>query len=555
MNENPDSFSFFRHWPLILSLLAAAFLYGSRLNSPLIWDDYGAIVLNEALDRPFSLGHLIGPEYFSFSKEQSWRPLATASYALAVKAAGKSPWVFRISGLLIHGLNGFLIFALLRSFGIGLNARLWACAFFLIHPAHSETLMCAAFNEEILAAFGILVMLLAHRHNKVFWACAGFAFSLLSKETGVLGLPLAALSDVLCPARASSSPEGERKGRIWAYCVYGLVLSLYLWARFFYLKGPGAEGGLSSLLPPGERLYYCLQGFVSAFRIFFLPFSLRIEYFALPPGSAVELFSWIAGGVLISFSLAWAFYYFRRNDRAMIFFLLWPFLFLAVTSNALPVELLSLRVMAERWLYLPFIGLAAVSGYLVSQKMTLPAKFPLLLLVFWAGLGLVRVKDWAEEPRLWKSLIRIYPWSAKAHEGLGEAYYRRRSYPEALESFEEALSFRESRKDKVLAHYVPLAKGRLSWESPSLYRWLGLCRFQLEDMAGAEKYFSKAVSLQPSAGFAYRVLGYGFARSGNFVKARDWTKRGLAQNPDDEFLLRLKPDVSRRRLSFQADFY
>lgn len=550
MNDHPITVSFFRYWPLVLSLFVASFLYGPRLQAPLIWDDHDVIVLNDALDQPFSLNHFITPEYFSYSKEQSWRPLATASYALSVRAAGKSPRALRLPGFLIHLLNGFLILALLGSFGLGLNASLWACAFFLVHPVHSETLMCAAFNEEILAALGILAMLLAHGKGRTLLACSGFAAALLSKETGALGLPLAVLSDAF-----SCSGQREKKSRAQAYSAYGLILLAYLWVRFFYLKGPGVEEGISSSLPLWERLLYAWEGFVAAFRLFFLPFSLRIEYFALPPESASELFLWIAGGVLISISLAWAFHYFWKKDRVMVFFLLWPLLFLAVTSNVLPIQLLSLRVMAERWLYLPYIGLCAALGCFISHKRVLHTSWPLLLLIFWAGCGFFRVRDWAQEPRLWKSLIRIYPWSAKAQEGLGEAYYRRQSYPEALGAFEEALRLRESWKDRVLAHYVPLAGGQLRWESPSLYRRLGMSRLKRDDLSLADKYFEKAVSLDPKNGYSYRVMGYHFAQAGDFKKAGKWVEKGLAQSPKDDFLLRLRADISRRRLAFRANFY
>jgi tetratricopeptide (TPR) repeat protein len=372
-------------------------------------------------------------------------------------------------------------------------------------------------------------MLLAHRLRRPGLAAAGLAFAVLPKETGILGLALAPLLDVLTGGRE------ELRRRLRDYALYAAVGALYLYIRFGPMKGPAGAADLSAVLPWTERLYY----------------GVRIEYFALPPSSPLEYALWAAAAAAIlaaTFILAARL---RRKNPALAFFLLWPLPVLFLTSNILPAAVLSLRLMAERWLYLPAAGLAVAAAWLLRGR---PLRLRLLL-VAWGLLGFLRVKDWSDEPRLWASLVRIYPWSAKAVEGYGEALFRAGRTAEAEASFEKGLALRQTRADLVLAHYVPLAPpGTIGWDSAPLDRWLGLCRLRRGDAPRAAAYFEKAVALQPSDVFSYRVLAYVAARAGDFASARTWLDRGLTRAPADPFLLRLKPDLAARRLTFAARF-
>ena len=209
------------------------------------------------------------------------------------------------------------------------------------------------------------------------------------------------------------------------------------------------------------------------------------------------------------------------------------------------------RLFAERWLYLPLLGGAAVLGTAFARRPKLGAA----VLIFWAACGAARAGDWSSETRLWTSLLDVYPWCAKAEEGLGEARFRQKDYPGALEAFRRALFLREHREDLVLAAYAPLSQGNyVRWESPTLFRWLGHTEAALGDLPAADDDFSRAQALDPADGFTYRIMSYSWARAGDFSKAKKWLTLGLQAHPDDPFLLRLKADAGRRRLTFRAEF-
>lgn len=526
---------------IILAAALAAAVYLPRLGAPLLWDDRLVIAFNKALEAAPSWNLYLSEDYFSFSRELTWRPLATLSYQAMVGFFGLWPPALRAPGLLLHGFNAFLLGLFLTRNGGTKWVGAAAAALFLVHPAHVETLQCVSFNEEPIALAGILGMLLLHHGGRFLTAAGSFGLGLLGKETAMAGLPIVVILDAW--RGGGQSLRRQRAG----YVLYALVLGAYAWVRFILLPGPGSGMDLSSRLPALERIGYSLQGAVTAFRVAVIPVGLRLEYFALPPGTPPGWLGWGAGALACGAAAAWLWKTLNHKDRIWLAFAV---LFLIPVLNIVPTAVLSTRMMAERWLYLP------LAGFCAALALAVPRRAPLLgLVVFWGACGLWRAADWASDRRLWGSLAEVYPWSAKAWEGLGEASFREGDYPRARDAFEEALVLREGKRDRLLAHYIPTAPpGTLAWETPALYRWLGLTALETGEPVRAEEYLKHALRLEPASVFTYRVLAYSSLKRGDPPQARAWQRQGLALEPNDPFLSRLDEDIRAGRLSFRADF-
>lgn len=524
------------------ALLVAAAVHLPRLSAPLIWDDRPFLVDVRAYDRPIPLSSYVTPAYFGVSGELTWRPLGTFFDAHLVRAFGLNPILLRAATLTLHVGVCALLAALIVSLGLGADVGAAAAALFLIAPANLEALACVTFDRELLVAAALLLFLLAHRRGRPILAGAALAAALLSKEAGFVGLALAPLLDFLV-----DNLDGLRE-RIRAHAVYAAVAAAYLALRFGILRGPGGEANLSALLPWTERLEYAARAFVTGLRVILIPWRLRHEYFAVPSSRPAL---WIAAALAVLGLIVALAALARRRTPPLAFFFLWPLPFLFLTSNLVPTAVLSTRLTAERWLYLPALGACAALAYALRLRPRALAA----LIVAWGAFGVARARDWRDETRLWRGLVDVYPWSAKAHEGLGEALYRAGRVGEAEDEFARGLALRERHEDLVLAHYAPIAPpGTIGWDSAPLMRWLGLCRLKRGDVRGAENYFARATALQPGDVFSYRVLAYLSAGDGRFDEARGWLDKGFARDANDEFLLRLASDVKRRRLTFRARF-
>ena len=543
-NSHTEKSAFKRYWPLLLGLTLWAALYLPHINDPFLLDDRGTIVLNSKIDHPIAGKEFFNPLYYSFSGEESWRPLATFSYYAMERIFGKSPAAMRSPQWAAHVLIGFMLFSLALSLGFTELAASWAAAFFWLQPANIETLMCVSFNEEVLVALGLLFALLCHRHKKYFLASMGLLWTFLSKETAIVFLPLVFMHDFLTDKRW--------KEKIKIYALYFVIAAAYLMIYFGPLKGPGVLQK-PVILSFGTRLFFALEGFETAIRIFIFPLWLRIEYFALPP------VSWFYGtleiGMGIGLLCAWAYsglYFWEKNQKKIVFFILWPLGFLALTSNLFPMAALNARLLAERWLYLPFLGLSVLAGAGIYRR----AWFGILVLIFWSLCGWTRLKDWESGPRLWSSLAQIDPRCAKADEGLGESYFQEGHYHLSQEYFRHALWLRKNHQDPVLNYYSSRDPNKiLRWQSASLYRWLGTVDIALGKLRRADYRFSQAIKLDPADGYSYDIMTYQWAAKRDWKKSRQWLKIGLKAAPQESFLLRLKPDIQNKRLSFKARFY
>jgi len=508
--------------------------YGPRLSAPLIWDDRAMILYNEVLQRPVSMREIASPAYFKISNEYSWRPLSTLSYRFVIKVFGVSPAALRGLSLLLHLLNGFLLWSILDRWGWPKEAAAWGVALFWLHPAQVESMMCAAFNKEALTAFCFLCMLTAHQRRRWWLAGIAFTWALLAKEAALAALPMIVLFDVCAGGRRLL------RSHLAPLLGYGAIALAYAAVRFVALPGPAAS--LSAMIiPPSERMYYALGGWLSAVRTFALPLRLRIEYFALPAVSAFDWLERAAAGAALLAAVGAGGVRLWRIDRKLAWFWLWPWPFLLLTSNLIPAGALNTRLMAERWLYLPIIGWSVVFATLVFRKTGRSARPALATLVVALSVAtIVRAADWSDEIRLWTQLQQIYPWSAKAAEGAGEALARANRCGDALPDLRRAYLLREDHRDPLLVHYVPISGGLLRWESPSLYRWLGECEAKTGQRDLAATHFEKSIILDQSDVYSCGAMALAYAEAREYRKARTWVDRGLRRDPANELLLRIK---------------
>ena len=338
--------------PLAISLFFVLLMYGPRLARPFIWDEVGTISYDAGLERPFSWRSYLTKEYFGFSNEQSWRPLSTLTYQVSNSLFGKCSWPPRLLTLILHAANALLLVWLGAALALPPAAAYAAAAVFALHPSHVEVLSCSAFNKEPLVLFGLLVMLWAHKNRRSALAATALGWAVLSKETGVIGVPAAILFD-LC--------RGEDiKKRFRDYALYGVVTLGYLWVRFVGLPGPGGRGSCSAAFR--ERMFFGIESWVSFWRIFVWPVGLRIDYFALPASSVKEWLVWGIAAAVVTLVIVLALRRWWRSE--VVFGLGWAILFYIPTSAVLPFGLLTTRYQAERWLYIPYAGLCLALGTL-----------------------------------------------------------------------------------------------------------------------------------------------------------------------------------------------
>jgi glycosyltransferase involved in cell wall biosynthesis len=213
---------------MLLSLTALSLLaYGRALQLPLIADTYVQV----------QLAHDYGPVsgWSALAHDALYRCRATSLVLTywTERAFGLDPFAFRISGLVLHILGSFLVFALGAWKPVGWKVAALAACFFAVSQRHSEAVIWYAALPELLVFVFSLASFLCWVHwlqssslRAVAYAGAFlfYLLALLSKESAVALVPLLVLAVV--------SQRGRDLRRLWGAAPFAVVAGAYFLLAF-----------------------------------------------------------------------------------------------------------------------------------------------------------------------------------------------------------------------------------------------------------------------------------------------------------------------------------
>lgn len=364
------------------------------------------------------------------ANESLYRPLLMVSVAVDAALFGDRFAAWHLVNVFLHVLATLLVYLLLRQLlrlsaapdEPGALVALLAALVFAVHPVHAEVVNSIFNRSELLAAVGSaggLWWLLRYLHARPALAWSGiwlaYCFVLFSRETGIV-LPALAVTLVWIHTEGSFGAKARRCLPALAMTAPGLVY-LALRARAVApplslpLSLPGPQDalaaddplGVSRLLASGgilqwDSVMHVAGIWLDALRLMVWPRPLLLYHPG--PDQATQ----IAGLLLHLGLLAAALYLYRRKrpgllaGLAIFYIALLPSSRLIGSDGAIPH-------LAERYLYLPSIGLALLLAlglrYLLRRGDRLLAAAPAVLAVLlltpqtWA-----RNADWSSEVAL-----------------------------------------------------------------------------------------------------------------------------------------------------------
>src|SRR5271157_2104541 len=419
-------------WALVLAA------YSNSFPAGLVFDNAVTITRDTRIQAltPENLRLIVTEEYWHGSTALGlYRPLTTSSYLLnyAVLGNGTQPAGYHWVNFALHGVNVSLVYLLgILVFGESAPALALA-ALWGVHPLLTESITNVVGRADLLAAFGVLAGLLCYvksataiGRRKLLWLGAmviAQTVGIFSKENAAVLPGIMLLYDLTWRRRAA-----------WRERALAYAALLLPFAAFFYLRVAmpmhiQARFGDNPLMSAG---FWTAR--LTAFKVigkylwlFIWPGRLSPDY----SYNAVPLFGWhltewedakalIAAAVCLGaavLAVRW-----HRTRKPLFFFIVFFFAALAPTSN---LVVLIGSIMAERFVYLPSIGLA---GCAVAAICALDRK---VSRTAWIALGILclacavrtyaRNNDWLDEYRLWTSAVNVCPGSAKAHYSLGNA--------------------------------------------------------------------------------------------------------------------------------------
>ncbi len=400
---------------IILILLAGFFSYVNGLPNAFIWDDEDQVVKNTFIRDWANLPLAFASSTFHSGGETLvgtfYRPLVTLSYMLNYAVWGLNPTGFHLFQLMVHLGNAVLVFFLVqrilanRSVQNSYEIAGLAALVFAIHPANVESVAYIGSTGEVLCAFLLLLGMTAFVKGSLIGAFSFVFLGLLAKESAVVAFPLLFLYTWLL--------EPPKRASYWKLIAgTGAVMALYAFFRLVLARLPSVP---SSHAPISEALFatrlltipYELYSYL---KIIFFPVDLSVaRHFVVQ--SAGDVRFWAALPLVLAIIAMCVWYGWKTTSRHFTFFALWFPITLAPVLNIVPLEM----TIAERWLYVPMIGvLAGFSMIAVPLLLTLRGRSRSLAYVaVFAIFGLLvartilRTQNWKDEMSLYGNDIKI----------------------------------------------------------------------------------------------------------------------------------------------------
>ena len=425
---------------IVILVLLACVAYANSLYAPFVFDDLTSIQHNRAV-RFFYLD--------SVKELLNTRSLLNLTYAFNEWLDGENVFGYHVVNLLLHILNGLLVFAMAKWIFERLNPppsdprmyALVAAAFFLIHPVQTEAVTYITERSELLSKMmclcGLFVFMRASEKK------AGVLASVLVFLCLVLGLGFKETAIMLPAAIVLYDyiflSKGSVRNMLVRWRFYAGLFTLMAAASYFVLdalRRPLNEVGIPGTLRPWYYFLTSLRAIARYIRLIVFPTGLNLDY-DFPPVASIQqpaalLSIGLIAGLLI---MAWRW---RRRRPVFAFSIFWFFIALAPTAGIIPIP----DVIFEHRLYLALAGVC-LSFPFVLQCITLKPRRVVAFASVILGVLMVgtifRNYVWADELRLFSDVVAKSPHKLRAYENLIFAHMKRGEEDKALAVAKEGL--------------------------------------------------------------------------------------------------------------------
>jgi len=555
------------NWLLAAALgvtVALVFLPVVRFEFLRCWDDHTYILGSEAV-REFKLGQ-ITTEYVL----GNYHPLTIFSYAVQYQLFHDDPAGYHVVNLIFHVINCLLVYWLISL----LTKRRWTAVLtallFGLHPLRVEPVAWISGQKDLLAATGIMIMMIAYCYYRPSGRRIMLPLSVIAYAAAALAKASVLFVPILLPVidrLRQEPPRSTHYRTMLPYAVIALGLGVMaILARVSYQSqlGEAAMPVLWTALIAIIRLVFYFSGRI------FLPdagaYYLNIYYITRSGVHLVSLLVSVAVILILAATVVSS----RKHTSRIIFGAVF---FLAAILPALPA--MNLGYSADRFTYLASVGIlyvfAEYVGWLTDRssrgalwiRYTGIIMIATIIMVMAYGVR-VRLPAWRDCRSLTRYFTEIYPDDPTAWMNRGLAFADRLDYVRADEYYTRALTFNpnyalvynlrgliRARRDSVQAALVDFTRA-VTIDPRYAEAWYnrGNLYYDRNHLAEAMADYTRAVELDATHAETFFNRGNCRARLGDLAGAIDDYSRTVSIDPGH-----LRARFNRARAYFAAGNY
>jgi hypothetical protein len=423
---------------LLLAIATLALYYPVHTHPFLNYDDSLYVTENDQVQAGTTW--LTVKWAFTTFEVGTWHPLTWLSHALDCQLYGLDPSGHHDSSLLLHTLNVVLLFWVLQSATGYVGRGAMVAALFALHPINVESVAWIAERKNLLSMMFFLLALGAYRWyareprvGRYAVVALLYALGLLAKPQ-VITFPFVLLLWDYWPLQRMFVPGGESDSTnpvIPAKTLSWLVLEKL---PLFALSAASALVTIAAARTDTEKIFYPRHIRIEAAIVSYVQYlgkalwPSRLAVFYPHPGSSLR--PWHAYAALFFLVAITALVFEARNRRYLAVGWLWFVGTLIPMLGLQPVGYKGMQGIADRYAYLPFIGLFimicwGVSDF-VSQRKSgtrsawlAAASFAVLLLLL-VAIAHRQLSYWSDNATLWSHTLQVTGPNWLAENNLGK---------------------------------------------------------------------------------------------------------------------------------------
>jgi tetratricopeptide (TPR) repeat protein len=441
---------------------------------------------------------------FTDTQTGNWHPLTMLSHMLDWELFGNNAGGHHWTSVIIHIFNVTLLFILLNTMTGALWRSAFVAALFAIHPMNVESVAWIAERKNVLSTFFWIFTMLFYvwyaRHpcwTRYLMIFVSFCFGLMCKSM-LVTLPFVLLLIDFWPLNRLRIPDQNEQSltniKIKKENLSFLLLEkipLFIMSAVFAWITMNAQKAVNAfsnpeVMPLIKRIANAIVAYCLYIKKLFWPTDLTIFY----PIDFIPAWKIFFSAAFLIFLTILAFKYCKKFPYIIVGWL-W---YLGTMIPVIGLIQVGRHSMADRYAYIPFIGLFIILAFAIPQFLSKLQNFKMyvfsvmiIFIIIMTGSSFIRTSMWQNTRTLFEDAIRINPRNYFAYNLLG---------------LDEANA---GRYEKALQYYHISLK--INPNNDQAYNNAGNVFLILGKYPYAYNYYQKAIMINDKQAMAYYNLG------------------------------------------------
>jgi len=428
---------------LFVIVVVINLVYMPVINNDFIAMDDSYYVTDNEMIKDLSVDNFF--DFFHTKVVGNIQPLTMLSLSIDYNFWEFNASAYHIHNVILHILNSLLVFF----FVFLLSKRKLFLAFmtsmlFAIHPLHVESVAWISERKDVLYTFyyiaGLITYLLYKdkgKANYLVYTYVLFVLSLLSKPTAVSFPIVLVILDYYLEGKFTIKQFISKATFFILSLIFGLI----------NLKSQGITSVAHHDFAIYQKIIYSSYNIIYYLRSFFFPFNLSM-FHGIP--LSIPFYYYIY--TILTFTLIVYILYaiIKKKHKILIFGLLF---FISTIFLTLHFVAFSRTIVAERYTYMPYIGLAFSFIYLVFyrkdgtfknlfNKVYLTWTISFLVIIIFSIMSYSYIKnDWKNSETIWTNSIKNNSNSIFCYDARSNYYLLEGKTKKAILDIQKSLSY------------------------------------------------------------------------------------------------------------------